>query len=94
MWLFKKKSEPKSSVLDDLMASVPKDWMVWKMGQEPGFMTWNCILFRWEGDPADKNRAVSCEDCDSPQEALSCCISRVKGGKGTCKYKECHDEDK
>ena len=90
MWPFKK---TKHSVLEDLIESVPSGWMVWELGQEPGFMTWTCILFRWDCDPENTNRCVRCEDCDSLQEALSCCISRVRGGKGTCKYKECHDED-
>ena len=82
---FGKREQPLPSHLESLIESVPDNWMVYRLGQSPEFMLWNCVLFEWWHE-GESGRVIKCNENDTAAGALRCCLSQLNGDKRVWNY--------
>lgn len=58
---------------------IPEKWMLFSLGQSPGFAEWHCVLLKLtdETDENGRSLTVKSEDCDNPLDAIQQAIKKI-----------------
>lgn len=67
---------------DDLLAQIPKGWIIHECGQSPLHALWHCTLFNLDAWLDQRGSFyVVADEIDTFPQALSECLRKLKSGK-------------